>query len=247
MAYYSQSDYAVRMEWGDHAITHLASDVECVVVVDVMSFSTCVSIATDQGAAIYPYPWRDETALAYGRERDAAVASSKRRFEGGYSLSPSSLLALPANMKLVLPSPNGSAIAYRAKDVCANVLCGSLRNMAATSSACRAFSSVLIVPCGERWPDGSLRPALEDYVAAGGIAAAIGGESLSPEAWAAAMAFEQMGLGRAEALRRCGSARELIERGFEADVALCLQEDVSRFACRLDGDCFRRTEPDALH
>jgi 2-phosphosulfolactate phosphatase len=39
-------------------------------------------------------------------------------------------------------------------------------------------------------------------------------------------------------LRACGSAVELIGRGFTEDVELCLEEDVSRMACRLMEDHF---------
>jgi 2-phosphosulfolactate phosphatase len=61
MSYFSQSGFSVRLEWGAAAIRHVAPQADCIVVVDVMSFSTCVSIAVDSGAIVYPYPWRDET------------------------------------------------------------------------------------------------------------------------------------------------------------------------------------------
>ncbi|MGQ2999697.1 MAG: hypothetical protein ACT6R4_37295, partial [Variovorax sp.] len=59
-----------------------------------------------------------------------------------------------------------------------------------------------------------------------------------PEACAAALAYEGLGAQRARVLAACGSAVELRERGFVDDVALCLQEDASRIACRLEGDRF---------
>ena len=40
------------------------------------------------------------------------------------------------------------------------------------------------------------------------------------------------------ALGDCASARELVERGFGADVALCLDEEASDVAARLERDCF---------
>lgn len=46
-------------------------------------------------------------------------------------------------------------------------------------------------PCGEGWPDGMLRPAIEDYVVAGGIIAAIGRDRCSPEAEGAVAAWQQ--------------------------------------------------------
>jgi 2-phosphosulfolactate phosphatase len=61
----SQSSSEVRLEWRLPAVGQLANDVECDVVVDVMSFSTCVRIAIDNGALIYPYPWKGSSAIQY--------------------------------------------------------------------------------------------------------------------------------------------------------------------------------------
>jgi phosphosulfolactate phosphohydrolase-like enzyme len=44
-------------------------------------------------------------------------------------------------------------------------------------------------------------------------------------------------LTRAE-LEGCGSARELNRHGFAADIALCLEEDVSDLACQFQGRYF---------
>jgi 2-phosphosulfolactate phosphatase len=96
----------------------------------------------------------------------------------------------------------------------------------------------LVVPCGEHWPDQSLRPSLEEYVAAGGIIAAFDHTDLSAEARAAAIVYTGLGTQRSSALRSCGSARELLERGFADDVELCLAEDVSSGACSLQHGAF---------
>jgi 2-phosphosulfolactate phosphatase len=232
MSYFSQSQFAVRLEWGYAAVEQLAADVECVIVVDVMSFSTCVSIALDRGVLVFPYASRDATAVAYAEQRGAVLAGD-RRASVGYSLSPASLLAAPRGLKLVLPSPNGSLASFRAQQLGAVVFCACLRNLRATAMAVRRFASVLVVPCGERWPDGGLRPSVEDYVAAGGVVAALAREDLSPEARAAALAFVALGERRRTALGACSSAVELTERGFDSDVQLCLEEDVSDVASRL--------------
>jgi 2-phosphosulfolactate phosphatase len=234
---FTQESFPVRLEWGVAGVKHLAPHVDCVVIIDVMSFSTCVNIAVEHGALVYPYPWRDDSASDYGRQVGALVASSKRRFDASYSLSPTSLLGVPAGLRLVLPSPNGSAAAYYAGATKATVLCGCLRNAAATARACRDFSSVLVVPCGERWPDAGLRPSFEDYMGAGAVLAALGGRA-SPEAHAAALSYEHMGANRAEALRACGSALELVERGFGEDVELCFEENSSEIVCVLQDGYF---------
>lgn len=57
MHWYSQDAFAIRLEWGIAALDHLAGNVDAIVIVDVMSFSTCVSLAVENGARVYPYPW----------------------------------------------------------------------------------------------------------------------------------------------------------------------------------------------
>ena len=92
MEWFSQDKFDVRLEWGLPAIDYLAGNADCVMIVDVMSFSTCVSLAVENGARIYPYPWKDESAIEYGMKVGAKTASSDRRFSGkGYSLSPASI------------------------------------------------------------------------------------------------------------------------------------------------------------
>ena len=238
MSWVAQHGASVRLEWGVAAIEHLAGEVDCVVVVDGMSFSTCVDVAVARGASVYPYARRGASARAYAGEIGAELASVDRRLAEGWSLSPASLATVPAGLKLVLPSPNGSAIAFAARDKGVAVFCGGLRNARATARACAAFDRVLVVPCGERWPDGSLRPALEDLVGAGAIVAALGRMDSSPEARAAALAQAALGNDRRATVADCASARELVERGFAADVALCLDEDASDVAAQLVQDGF---------
>ncbi|WP_312688748.1 2-phosphosulfolactate phosphatase [Kosakonia sp.] len=235
--WYQQSRFDVRLEWGQNAAKQLARHVDCVVIVDVMSFSSCVSIANDNQAHIYPWPWKDESARRFAQENGADVASFTRTFAGDrYTLSPASLLTIPAGHRLVLPSPNGSTLSFQARDCGAAVFSGCFRNRAATARACAAFKHIVVIPAGERWPDGSLRPALEDHLAAGAIIAALGRESMSPEARAAMAAFNAC---RQEDLYHCSSANELVARGFADDVALCLATDVSPYACRLSDGCYQ--------
>lgn len=73
---------------------------------------------------------------------------------------------------------------------------------------------------------------------AGGIVAALGRADASAEARAAALAYESLGEARRSTLADCASARELVERGFGADVDLCLDEDASDVAARLVDDRF---------
>ncbi|MGP1718009.1 MAG: 2-phosphosulfolactate phosphatase [Methylophilus sp.] len=240
-----QQGYDVRLEWGLPAAVYLDQEIDCVVIVDVMSFSTCVSLANDRGAYIYPWPWKDDSATAYAAKIGGHAASIDRKSSPDtFSLSPASIQNLPENDKLVLPSPNGATISFKAKALSGvSIFSACLRNMQATAKACSHFKTVMVIPCGERWPDNSFRPALEDYVAAGGIIAAFQGRHLSPEAKAAVAVYRSESLSHFATLKHCVSARELVARGFSEDVDLCLQADVSDKANQMTNDYYQGINP----
>lgn len=60
---YNQQEFEIRMEWGLKGVEMLAPVSDVMIIVDVLSFSTCVDIATQRGAVIYPYRWKDESAI----------------------------------------------------------------------------------------------------------------------------------------------------------------------------------------
>ena len=95
-----------------------------------------------------------------------------------------------------------------------------------------------VVAAGERWPDGQLRPAVEDLWGAGAVLAALGGTGASPEAEVAVAAFRDGRGALGGALPRCASGRELVEAGFAADVDLAAAHDVSEVVPVLYGDAF---------
>lgn len=213
-----------RCEWGLQGLRQLASFSRAVVIVDVLSFSTCVDIATSRGATVYPYRWKDETALSYAQSIQAQLACFDRR-DDRPSLSPGSLLHLSPGDRLVLPSPNGATLSLATGSAITIAAC--LRNAQAVAEYVQSLQTdVAIIPAGEQWPDGSLRPALEDWLGAGAVLSHLTG-SFSPEAEAAISAFQSCS-DLKQAIRQSGSGQELIERGFESDVELASQLNVSR-------------------
>jgi 2-phosphosulfolactate phosphatase len=222
-AWAGQEDYRLRFQWGPLAAAALTGGV-CVVV-DVLRFTTAVEAAVTRGVAVYPYRWRDATAAAFAGSVQAILADGRN--PAGPALSPSSMAALAPGSSVVLPSPNGAACALLAAAAGVRVVAGCLRNAAAVAAwANEAGGPVTVVACGEQWPDGSLRPSLEDLLGAGAILAAMTG-SPSPEARAAIAAFHDAAPGLAEVLSECASGRELAGKGRRADVAYAAGLNVS--------------------
>ena len=221
---YNQSEYEVRCEWGEHGIAQLASISDVVVIVDVLSFSTSVEIATNNQAIIFPYRWRDKSAAEYALSINAELASRKRTVGNGFSLSPSSLLNIPAGTRLVLPSPNGASLTLRTDQTL--TVAGCLRNCEAVAQFCSKQGKIAVIPAGERWDDGSLRPAIEDLIGAGAILSSLTGR-LSPEAEVAVAAFRNLKDNLVTVLRNCSSGKELIARGFASDVELAAALNIS--------------------
>ncbi|MEV4431114.1 2-phosphosulfolactate phosphatase [Streptomyces sp. R-07] len=225
----------VSFGWGPVEARVLAPAAACVVVVDVLSFTTSVGIAVEGGTAVHPYRWRDATAVAYAREKDAvlAVGRSEATETHPWTLSPAALRAAPRPPRLVLPSPNGSTIAAEAAAHGATVVAASLRNHSAVARLLSdggygtADRPLAVIASGERWPDGSLRPALEDLLGAGAVLSALTGpHSLTPEATAAATLWNATE-DPVAALHGCDSGRELYAYGFPQDVAVAAETDTS--------------------
>jgi len=223
--FFDQQAYDIRCEWGEGGVIALAPSSDAVVIVDILSFSTAVEIAVSRGAMVYPFRWQDERAATFAEECRALLASPRRHLTTSYTLSPASMLPIPAGTRLVLPSPNGAALSLATGAT--PTIAGCLRNAEVVASALRqAGRHVAIIPAGERWPDGSLRPSVEDLVGAGAIIHRLPG-ARSPEAAAAEAVFLRFRADIGTMLRDCSSGRELIERGFADDVELAAALDVS--------------------
>ena len=226
--YFDQREYDVRFEWGLAGVQILAPVSDVVVIVDVLSFTTCVDIVVGNGGFVLPYRGPTEALAEFAEARGALYADRKRSGEGAYSLSPASLVTILAGTRLVLPSPNGSTLSLATEGV--PTLAGCLRNARAVAvKAGQLGKRIGVIAAGERWPDGSLRPSLEDLVGAGAILSYLEG-SRSPEAETAVSIFHSVRSNLLDTLLRCGSGKELVGRGFEPDVHLAAQINVSRAA-----------------
>jgi len=156
------------------------------------------------------------------------------------------LLDVPPSTRLVLPSPNGSAVAAAIAHAVPVVLAGCLRNASAVARVAREAGGdgpVAVVAAGERRPDGALRPAVEDLLGAGAVLHVLGGRP-SPEARAAVAAFRQRDLPRdlPRDLLACASGRELVALGRTAEVHLAAEHDVSQVVSVLRDGAFTRLD-----
>ena len=95
-----------------------------------------------------------------------------------------------------------------------------------------------VVPAGERWPDGSFRPAIEDLLGAGAIIHHLG-LPCSSEAEVARNAFRNAKRDVGRLIRASVSGRELIERGFADDVDMAVALEVSVCAPLLAEGAYR--------
>ncbi|MCO1658316.1 2-phosphosulfolactate phosphatase [Pseudonocardia humida] len=229
-----QRGYRVRLEWGPHGVEVLAADCAVLVVVDVLSFCTSVDIAVGRGAAVLPQRDHDPAAAEAEAERAGAVPAG-RRDGPGPSLRPSSLLGLAAGTTLALRSPNGATLCAAAAAAGVPLLAGCLRNAGAVAAAADRFDGpVGLVAAGERWPDGTLRVAVEDAVGAGAIAARLRDRSTEADLAAAQFAAARA-RGLLDVLAATSSGRELLADGYGADVALAAALDASRAVPALTG------------
>jgi 2-phosphosulfolactate phosphatase len=227
-----QASHGVRFDWGATGGRAIADGADVAVVVDVFSFSTSLSVAADLGIVVLPYPWEAADAPTYAAQNRAVLAVGRTAAgPGQVSISPASVRDADPIERLVLPSPNGSAISVDLASIATTVVGASLRNAAAVADWIARehdaeSASIAVVAAGERWPDGSLRPAIEDLWGAGAVLAALEDHDwpgLSPEAAMAADAYRLIA-GREEShLMVCASGHELVEAGYAEDVVVAAE------------------------
>lgn len=256
-AAHGQRSHAVRLDWGPTGATAVGAGADVAVVVDVLSFTTTLTVAVERGLVVHPFAWRDDRAVARAEELGAVLAVG--RFEqrtaapgATVSLSPAAMSQVsPADLgtaHVVLPSPNGSATSAGLRDAGVEVVGACLRNAGAVgrrlAPRVAGGAVVAVVPAGERWYDDSLRPAAEDLWGAGAVvdalvAAGVDVAALSPEAELARDAFVAVRDRLPERLLACAGGQELAVVGFADDVAVAAQLDVSDVVPVLGVDGFR--------
>jgi len=241
---HGQAAYRLRFDWGLTGARALVADPrpgDVAVVVDVLSFTTTLSVALERGIVVYPFPWAADQAPAYAEERGAVLARGRRAglAAGSVSLSPASFDGVAGIQRVVLPSPNGSTIAFALAEAGVTVVGACLRDAVAVGRWLAGVEGAIsVVAAGERWPDGSLRPAAEDLWGAGAVLSALGAGDASPEARSAAAAYDAVRDELGTSLQQSASGRELVAAGFERDVEIAAAVDVSRVVPVLRGEVF---------
>ncbi len=229
-------DAGVHLEWGERGAGEAADRGDDVIVVDTFAFSTTLTMAVERGARVAPVG-RGETAppdtFVLAKERDDPDAR--------VTLSPLSIVRVQAGDRLALTSLNGAAVVAACRHA-PRVVVGCVRNRSAVAAAIRPDRRTTVVACAERWSSigagHGVRPALEDWLGAGAIIAALSGVTLSPEAQAAATTFTAAGDNLETWLRECVSGRELVARGWGAELDLLVALDASPVVPVLAADGF---------
>ena len=228
----------MHLEWGAEGLRESARLAGTVVVVDVLSFSTAVTVGVERGATVYPHTAADEYAAKMAERLGAHLAGSRRDH---FSLSPASMATLAPGDRVVLPSPNGARLCSLAADTGATVVLGCLRNASALASWLRTRDGrVVVVAAGEQWRNGAFRVAVEDLLGAGAIFASLDSDWLSAEALVAAGAFQAARSRLATILAECTSGRELVARAFPQDPPWAADLDSSDAIPVLRSGAFRR-------
>lgn len=226
MTWYAQNHFDIKFEWGPEGLQALKPYSDVMIIIDVLSFTTCVTAACEAGGLVYPFPWKDTRAEQFAIQHNATLAG--RRGSGArFSLSPETLRRVSSGEKVVLPSPNGSQLSTETGTLPTIAAC--LRNAsAAAAKAMELGQRISIIAAGERWhASETLRPALEDLLGAGAVIAALTG-TVSPEAEAAATLFRATETQIQQSLLACASGKELIEIGFDGDVRFAAELNASQ-------------------
>jgi len=220
-------DVDVHVEWGERGAGEAADRGDDVVVVDLLRFSTTVTLAAERGARV--------VALGRGETPPDGTGDA-------LTLRPASVTALRPGTSYTLSSFNGAAVVAACRHA-PRVTIGCLRNRSAVAAAITPDRRTTIVPCAERWSSigagHGIRPSIEDWLGAGAIVAATTNLRLSSEAKAAAAMFTAAGDALEQWLRQSVSGRELVAKNLADDIDPVFAIDATDTVPRLGSDgCF---------
>ena len=141
----TQENYDVRCEWGTHGVETLAPLCNAVVIVDILSFTTCVSIAVDRGVTILPWLHHHESAAEFAQSKSARLVG--QRSNSHPSLSPQSWETAAAGERFVLPSLNGATLS-RLTGRTETVACCFLNAAAVAQYLSTIKPPIAVIPAG---------------------------------------------------------------------------------------------------
>ena len=151
----------VHVEWGRAGLEQAAARGDGIVIVDVLSFSTLVTLVTERGAsvcALAPEAITELGGRAAVAERFGAHVAGETRDDvtARVTLSPASAVRVEAGDRLVIPSLNGGTLTSKASSAPFAIV-GCLRNCVAVGRFVAAalrlalVERVTIVAAGEQW------------------------------------------------------------------------------------------------
>ena len=231
---HQQLGHRVRFDWGPTGAAAVVAGADVAVVVDVLSFTTTVTVGVARGIEVLPYLWKDDRAAAYAEERGASLATRP----GARALAARDVAARGrlADRRTV-PERLGDLLRPRR-------LRRARPRRVACATAPRSRPPWPRAP-SPSWPAASAgrtarcAPCAEDLWGAGAVLALLPAADLSPEARLAADAYRAVAGSLAEALHACAGGRELHASGFGADVDVAAGLDADDVVPVLDGDTFR--------
>jgi 2-phosphosulfolactate phosphatase len=246
---YSQFPYRCKFDWGIAGTMRAATRGDLIVLVDTLSFSTTTAYAISRGAIIYPCG-KNDNPVELARLSGGEVAG--KRSEGSdlhrYSLSPITFNRVTRGEKVVLPALNGGSCS-RVGQAAPILMVGAFVNKTAVTARINremadTSLNITAVACGERdenpAPNGELRMAIEDYLAAGAIISELN-LTKSPEAELCEAAFRHSEARIETLVWDCVSGRELRMRGFADDVKFALRMDSIQAVPILQDGAFRES------
>jgi len=84
---FNQSEFNIKLEWGMPGIEQLAPVSDVIIIVDVLSFSTSVDIAISCGAKVFPYRYKDDSAVEYAELLGGSACRKRQEFKRFHSFA----------------------------------------------------------------------------------------------------------------------------------------------------------------